>query len=49
MCIKIPVLCSRYPENNLFTLNKANTKGESSCEATLFFFLVSPYPLRGPK
>ncbi len=24
-CIKMLYLCNRYPENNLFTLNKANT------------------------
>ena len=44
-CIKIPYLCISYPENNLFTLNKANTNvEESSCEATLFLFVIVNVP-----
>ena len=40
-CIKMPYLCNRYPENNLFTLNKANTKRERVAVKPLSSFVLS--------
>ncbi len=37
-CIKMPYLCNCYPENNLFTLNKANTNWKRVAVKPLSFF-----------